>query len=284
MKMKEFKVAVIGAGLMGGGIAQTCAQAGYEVVNIDLFEPALEKAKSNIEKLYDKKIAKGNMTLEQKAEIMGRLSYSNNFEMVKGAGIVIEAVPEKIDIKKDIFSKIDAVADPDTIIVSNTSGLSISEMAAATKRPDKVMGVHFFYPAPVMKLTELIRGIATSNETYEKVRAFAVDIKKEVVDCPELPGFIVNRILVPMMNEAAFLVMEGCKPEDVDTAMKLGSNQPMGPLELCDFVGIDVMLATMTGLYNGFHDSKYRPCPILENMVKAGHLGRKSGEGFYKYK
>lgn len=282
--MKEFKIAVIGAGLMGGGIAQTCAQAGYEVVNIDLFEPALEKAKNNIEKLYDKKISKGSMTSEQKTEIMGRLSYSSNFDLVKGVGIVIEAVPEKIELKKDIFAKVDAVADPDTIIVSNTSGLSISEMAAATKRPDKVMGIHFFYPAPVMKLAELIRGIATSEDTYEKVRAFAIDIKKEVVDCPELPGFIVNRILVPMMNEAAFLVMEGCKPEDVDTAMKLGSNQPMGPLELCDFVGIDVMLATMTGLCNGFHDSKYRPCPILENMVKAGHLGRKSGQGFYKYK
>jgi len=268
---------------MGGGIAQTCAQAGYEVVNIDLFEPALEKAKNNIEKLYDKKILKGKMTTEEKVEIMRHLSYSNSFEAVKGAEIVIEAVPEKIEIKKDIFAKIDAVADLETIIVSNTSGLCISEMAAATKRQDKVMGVHFFYPAPVMKLAELIRGIATSNATYDKVRLFAIDIKKQVVDCPELPGFIVNRILVPMMNEAAFLVMEGCKPEDVDTAMKLGSNQPMGPLELCDFVGIDVMLATMTGLYNGFHDSKYRPCPILENMVKAGRLGKKSGEGFYKY-
>jgi 3-hydroxybutyryl-CoA dehydrogenase len=281
--MEKFKIAVIGAGLMGGGIAQTCAQAGYDVVNIDLFEPALQKAKNNIESLYNKKISKGKMTAEEKAEIMGHLSYSSKFEDVKGAEIIIEAVPEKIEIKKDIFAKVDAVADPDTIIVSNTSGLSISEMAAATKRPNKVMGVHFFYPAPVMKLVELIKGIATSEETYDKVKAFAIDIKKTVVDCPELPGFIVNRILVPMMNEAAFLVMEGCKPEDVDTAMKLGSNQPMGPLELCDFVGIDVMLATMTGLYNGFHDSKYRPCPILENMVKAGHLGRKSGEGFYKY-
>lgn len=281
--MGKFKVAVIGAGLMGGGIAQTCAQAGYEVVNIDLFEPALEKAKVNVEKLFNRKIAKGTMSEEQKDEIMACLSYSNNFESLKGAEIVIEAVPEKIEIKKEIFSKIDAIADPDTIIVSNTSGLSISEMAAATKRPDRVMGVHFFYPAPVMKLVELINGIATSEATYEKVKAFAIDIKKEPVDCPELPGFIVNRILVPMMNEGAFLVMEGCKPEDVDKAMKLGSNQPMGPLELCDFVGIDVMLATMTGLYNGFHDSKYRPCPILENMVKAGHLGRKSGEGFYKY-
>lgn len=281
--MKEFKVAVIGAGLMGGGIAQTCAQAGYEVVNIDLFEPALLKAKNNIEKLLDKKIVKGTMTEDDKSDIMGRLSYSNNFESVKGVGIVIEAVPERMDIKKDIFAKIDAAADQDTIIVSNTSGLSISEMASATKRSDKVMGVHFFYPAPVMKLTELIRGIATSDATYEKVRSFTIDIKKQVVDCPELPGFIVNRILVPMMNEAAFLVMEGCKIEDVDNAMKLGANHPMGPLELCDFVGIDVMLATMTGLYEGFRDSKYRPCPILVNMVKAGHLGRKSGEGFYKY-
>lgn len=281
--MKEFKVAVIGAGLMGGGIAQTCAQAGYEVVNIDLYEPALEKAKNNIEKLYEKKIAKGTMTEETKKEIMGRLSYSNSFSALKGTGIIIEAVPEKIEIKKETFSKIDAEADSDSIIVSNTSGLSISEIASATKRPDKVMGVHFFYPAPVMKLAELIRGITTSDAVYDKVKTFVIDIKKEVVDCPELPGFIVNRILVPMMNEAAFLVMEGCKPEDVDTAMKLGANHPMGPLELCDFVGIDVMLATMTGLYNGFHDSKYRPCPILENMVKAGHLGKKSGEGFYKY-
>lgn len=281
--MGKFKVAVIGAGLMGGGIAQTCAQAGYEVVNVDLYEPALGKAKNTVEKLFNKKIAKGTMTEEQKAEIIGRLSYSSDFESLKGAQIVIEAVPEKIEIKKDTFAKVDAVADTDTIIVSNTSGLSISEMAAATKRPDKVMGVHFFYPAPVMKLVELIKGIATSDATYEKVRAFAVDINKQPVDCPELPGFIVNRILVPMMNEAAFLVMDGCKPEDVDKAMKLGCNHPMGPLELCDFVGIDVMLATMTGLYNGFHDSKYRPCPILENMVKAGHLGRKSGEGFYKY-
>lgn len=281
--MKDFKVAVIGAGLMGGGIAQTCAQAGYEVVNIDFYAPALDKARSNIEKLFDRKIAKGTMTEGEKAEIMDRLTYSCDFGDVKGTGIVIEAVPEKIEIKKDTFKKVDELADSDTIIVSNTSALSISEIASATGRADKVMGVHFFYPAPVMKLAELIRGIATSDDTYGKVRAFAIDIKKEVADCPELPGFIVNRILVPMMNEAAFLVMEGCKPEDVDKAMKLGANHPMGPLELCDFVGVDIMLATITGLYNGFRDSKYRPCPILENMVKAGHLGRKTGQGFYQY-
>ena len=277
------KVAVIGAGLMGSGIAQTCAQAGYEVKNIDVFEPAIEKAKANMEKLFAKKIAKGSMTEEQKNEIFGRLTYSSCMEDVKGVDLVVEAVPEKIDLKKSVFEQVDKLADEETIIVSNTSGLSISEMAAATNRPHKVMGVHFFYPAPVMKLVELVRGIATDDATYNTVREFAVSIKKTVVDAPEYPGFIVNRILVPMQNEAAFMVMEGCRPEDVDTAMKLGANHPMRPLELTDFVGIDVMLATMTGLYNGFHDSKYRPCPLLETMVKAGHLGRKTGQGFYKY-
>lgn len=281
--MKDYKVAVVGAGLMGGGIAQAAAQAGYEVVNIDVYEPALVKAKATIEKLFDKKIVKGKMDEKTKLDIMSRLNYSSDFNDLKGAKLIIEAVPEKIDLKKSIFKQIDEAADKDALIVSNTSGLSISEIASATNRPDQVMGVHFFYPAPVMKLVELINGIATSQETYQKVKQFALSIGKEVVDCPELPGFIVNRILVPMMNEAAFLVMEGCKPEDVDTAMKLGANHPMGPLELCDFVGIDVMLATMTGLYTGFKDSKYRPCPILENMVKAGHLGRKTGKGFYTY-
>ena len=277
------KIAVIGAGLMGSGIAQTCAQAGYEVKNIDVFEPAIEKAKENIEKIFVKKIAKGKITEAEKAEVLERLTYSSHMEDVKGADLIIEAVPEKIDLKKSVFEQLDKLADPETLIVSNTSGLSISEIAAATNRPDKVMGVHFFYPAPVMKLVELIRGIATADETYHKVKEFAIAIKKTVVDAPEYPGFIVNRVLVPMQNEAAFMVMEGCKPEDVDNAMKLGCNFPMGPLELTDFVGVDVMLATMTGLYNGFHDSKYIPCPLLETMVKAGHLGRKSAQGFYKY-
>lgn len=277
------KVAVIGAGLMGSGIAQACAQAGYEVKNIDVFEPAIEKAKAVIEKLFAKKIAKGSMTEEQRSAVLSRISYSSDMKDVRGAGIIIEAVQEKIELKKSVFGQLDEVADMDTVLVSNTSGLSISGMAAATKRPHKVMGVHFFYPAPVMKLAELIRGLATDDDTYDRVKNFAVSIGKTVVDAPEYPGFIVNRILVPMQNEAAFMVMEGCRPEDVDNAMKLGANHPMGPLELTDFVGIDVMLATMTGLYNGFHDSKYRPCPLLEKMVKAGHLGRKSGQGFYKY-
>jgi len=246
--MEKNKVAVIGAGLMGNGIAQACATAGYDVVNIDTFEAAIEKSKATVEKLFSRK-----------------------------------AVPEKIEIKKDTFKKVDELADAETIIVSNTSGLSISEIASVTNRPDKVMGAHFFYPAPVMKLLELVRGLVTSDETYDVVKEFAGKIGKTTVDAPEFPGFMVNRILVPMQNEAAFMVMEGSKPEDVDNAMKLGCNHPMGPIELTDFVGIDTMLATMTGLYNGFHDSKYRPCPLLETMVKSGMLGKKTGQGFYKY-
>lgn len=281
--MENKKIAVVGAGLMGSGIAQACAQAGFQAVNIDTFEAAIEKAKANIESLFEKKVAKGSMTEEKKAKILGNLTYSGNLEEVKGAAIVIEAVPEKLEIKKEIFRKIDALADPETIIVSNTSGLSISEIASVTNRPDKVMGLHFFYPAPVMKLVELVRGLVTSDETYALIKEFSSAIGKTTVDAPEYPGFMVNRILVPMQNEAAFMVMEGSKPEDVDNAMKLGCNHPMGPIELTDFVGIDTMLATMTGLYNGFHDSKYRPCPLLETMVKAGHLGRKTGQGFYKY-
>lgn len=281
--MSKMKIAVIGAGLMGCGIAQTCAQAEHDVINVDLSEKAIEKAKGTLKKIFEGKVAKGKISLEQMGEVLSRIEFSNKFEDVKGCEIIIEAVPENIQIKKDVFSKLDQVADENTILISNTSGLSISEIAASTNRPNKVMGVHFFYPAPVMKLVELIRGIATDNNTYETVRNFAIDIGKQIVDAPEYPGFIVNRVLVPMQNEAAFLVMEGCKPEDVDKAMKLGANFPMGPLELTDFVGIDVMLATMNGLYNGFKDSKYRPCPLLENMVKAGHLGRKTGIGFYNY-
>ena len=277
------KIAVVGAGLMGSGIALTCAQSGYDVLNIDTFPNAIEKAKANLKTLFDKKIAKGKINTDEALETLNRIKYSDSYSVLNDYDLVIEAVPEKIEIKKAVFAELDKVCSSKTILVSNTSGLSIAEIAAETKRPDRVMGTHFFYPAPVMKLVELIRSIATSDDTYNNVKQFIVSLNKTVVDAPEYPGFIVNRILVPMQNEAAFMVMEGCKPEDVDNAMKLGANMPMGPLELTDFVGIDVMLATMTGLYNGFHDSKYRPCPLLETMVKAGHLGRKSGQGFYKY-
>ncbi len=280
--MNKNKIAVIGAGLMGNGIAQACAKAGYDVVNVDTFEDAIEKAKATVEKLFRRKVEKGSLTEEEKRKILGHISYSKNLEDAKDAFLVIEAVPEKIEIKKDIFKKLDDIADSETVIVSNTSGLSISEIASVTNRPDKIMGAHFFYPAPVMKLLELVRGLVTSDETYHIVKEYAKTIGKTTVDAPEFPGFMVNRILVPMQNEAAYMVMEGSKPEDVDNAMKLGCNHPMGPIELTDFVGIDTMLATMTGLYNGFHDSKYRPCPLLETMVKAGMLGKKSGQGFYK--
>ncbi len=281
--MNKNKIAVIGAGLMGNGIAQACAKAGYDVVNVDTFEDAIEKAKATVEKLFSRKVEKGSLTEEEKRKILSHNSYSKNLEDAKDAFLVIEAVPEKIEIKKDIFKKLDDIADSETVIVSNTSGLSISEIASVTNRPDKIMGAHFFYPAPVMKLLELVRGLVTSDETYHIVKEYAKTIGKTTVDAPEFPGFMVNRILVPMQNEAAYMVMEGSKPEDVDNAMKLGCNHPMGPIELTDFVGIDTMLATMTGLYNGFHDSKYRPCPLLETMVKAGMLGKKSGQGFYKY-
>ncbi len=277
------KIAVIGAGLMGSGIAQVCAQGGYDVVNIDTAEQAIEKARRNIDTLLENKVKKGSISEKNKAEISAKLNYSTDFHDIEGASIVIEAVPENMDIKKNIFQTVDKIAAPETLIVSNTSGLSISELASVTSRPDKVMGVHFFYPAPVMKLVELIRGLVTSDETYVLIRKFAEQIGKTTVDAPEYPGFMVNRLLVPMQNEAAFMVMEGSKPEDVDNAMKLACNHPMGPIELTDFVGLDTMLATMKGLYQGFHDSKYRPCPLLETMVKAGHLGRKTGQGFYKY-
>lgn len=277
------KVAVIGAGLMGTGISQTCAQAGYEVINIDSFEAAIGKAKASLNALFDKRVAKGKITQEDKDAVLGRISYSMDMADCAGAQIIIEAVPEKIDLKKAIFAQLDEKADPEALLFSNTSGLSISEIASATKRPDKVMGMHFFYPAPVMKLIELVRGLVTSDETYECGKQFAGSLGKTTVDAPEYPGFMVNRILVPMQNEAAFMVMEGSKPEDVDNAMKLGCNFPMGPLELTDFVGVDIVLGTMNSIYNGFKDSKYRPCPLLETMVKAGHLGRKSGQGFYKY-
>ena len=276
-------IVVVGAGLMGSGIALTLAQANYKVVNLDSQNVALEKAQSVINNLLDKKIAKGKMTIDDKEKIFNNLCYSCDFSLLKDAEFIIEAVPENIDIKKSVFKKIDDNSSKDAILISNTSGLSISEIASVTKRPDKVIGAHFFYPAPVMKLVELIKGLATSDETYNKVKDLIISIGKETVDAPELPGFIVNRVLVPMQNEAAFMVMEGCDPKDVDTAMKLGTNMPMGPLELTDFVGVDVMLATMKGLYEGFHDSKYRPCPLLEKMVKAGYLGRKSGKGFYNY-
>lgn len=281
--MNEKKVAVIGSGLMGGGIAQLCAQSGFETVNVDIAPEPLERARALVDKLLSGKVAKGKMTQDEKDAVMGRLTYSCDFADIADAAVVVEAVPERLDVKKATFASIDEHADPDAVLLTNTSGLSVSAIASATARPGSVMGMHFFYPAPVMKLVELVRGLATTDETYERAAAFAKAVGKEAIDAPELPGFVVNRLIVPYQNEGAFLVMEGVAPEDVDRGMRLGCNHPMGPCELMDFTGIDVVLATMRGLYEQFGDSKYRPAPILQTMVDAGRLGRKTGRGFYDY-
>lgn len=257
------KVAVIGSGLMGGGIAQACAVAGYEVVNLDIAQEPLDRAQALVAKLMNKKVAKGKMTQEECDEVLGLMRYSTDYADLAGARFVIEAVPERLDFKESTFAKMDEFADEDAVLLTNTSGIDIDAIAAATKRPESVLGMHFFYPAPVMKLVELIG--------------------KTSVTAPNQPGFIVNRIIVPYQNEGAFLVSEGCTPEDVDNGMKLGCNHPMGPCELMDFTGIDVVYATMKGLYESFGDEKYRPCPLLKEMIDAGHLGRKTGRGFYTY-
>ncbi|MBO6359622.1 3-hydroxyacyl-CoA dehydrogenase family protein [Enterococcus casseliflavus] len=277
------KIGVIGSGLMGSGIALQNALSGYEVVNFDMNEAALVKSEENLKKLLEKKVTKESLSEEEKNNILNRLSFSSDFKKLAEIDLIFEAVPERMDIKKSVIYTVNNYVTEDVLFLSNTSGLSISEMASEYSFPENLLGVHFFYPAPVMKLVEIIKSEYTSDETYQEVKDFIETINKTSVLAPELPGFIVNRILVPMMNEAAFLVMEGCSPEDVDSAMKLGANLPMGPLELADFVGLDVMCATMNGLYDGFKDSKYRPCPLIENKVKAKKFGRKSGEGFYKY-
>lgn len=277
------KVAVIGSGLMGGGIAQVCAQAGFEVVNIDIAAEPLDRARTLVAKLMNKKVAKGKMTQEACDGILARMSYSTDYADLVGARYVIEAVPERLDFKESTFAKMDEFADKDAVLLTNTSGIDIDAIAAATKRPKSVLGMHFFYPAPVMKLVELIRGTATSNEAFAAAEELSDAIDKTSVTAPNQPGFIVNRIIVPYQNEGAFLVSEGCTPEDVDNGMKLGCNHPMGPCELMDFTGIDVVYATMKGLYESFGDEKYRPCPLLKEMIEAGNLGRKTGRGFYTY-
>ena len=282
--MTAKKVAVIGSGLMGGGIAQLCAQSGFETINIDIAEAPLAKAQALVGKLLSKKVAKGRMTEDEKSIVMGRLTYATDYGSLADADVVIEAVPERLDFQQSTFKNIDAHAKDEAVLLTNTSGININDIASATKRPESVLGMHFFYPAPVMKLAELIRGEKTSDEAYVVAKEFATAIGKTTVDAPNQPGFIVNRIIVPYQNEGAFLVSEGCTPSDVDTAMKLGCNHPMGPCELMDFTGIDVVYATMKGLYDNFHDEKYRPCPLLKEMIDAGTLGRKTGKGFYDYR
>ena len=278
------KIGVLGTGTMGAGIIQVLAQNGYEVVLRARRQTSVDGGIAKVTKAFDKMVAKEKMTAEQKDEIMSRIKGSTDISIVKDADLIIEAATEDMEAKKALFAELNELVGPDCILATNTSSLSITEIAAASGRPDKVIGMHFFNPVPMMKLVEIIKGLATSEETKDTIVELTKSIGKTPVEVEEAPGFVVNRILVPMINEAAFVYSEGlASAEDIDTAMKLGANHPMGPLALGDLVGLDIALAVMETFYREFADSKYRPAPILKKMVRAGHLGMKTGKGFYDY-
>lgn len=277
-------VMVVGAGQMGSGIAQVCATAGYKVFLNDLKDELVAKGCNIIEKNLKRQVEKGRMTEIEKANAIENLIRSTDLNDAVNVDIVIEAASEKMDVKKEIFSKLDCIAPKQTILASNTSSLPITEIAAVTSRPEKVIGMHFMNPVPVMKLVEIIRGLATTDEVYETIEKMAKDLGKVPVEVNDFPGFVSNRVLMPMINEAIYTLYEGvATKEAIDEVMKLGMNHPMGPLTLADFIGLDTCLYIMETLHDGFGDDKYRPCPLLRKYVKAGWLGKKTGRGFYTY-
>ena len=278
------KIGVLGAGQMGNGIAHVFAQYGYSVVLFDIAAPQLEKALATIKSNLERQAKKGTIAESLVAETMGRISSTQNLADLADVDFAVEAATESEALKLEIFRKLDEVVKPSAFLASNTSSIPITKIASVTKRPEKVIGMHFMNPVPLMKLVEVIRGHATSDETFAVTSELVARLEKEQAVSQDYPGFIVNRILMPMINEAAFALYEGiATAEDIDKGMKLGTNQPMGPLTLADFIGLDTCLAIMNVLYDGFKDPKYRPCPLLVKMVHAGYMGRKSGRGFYTY-
>ena len=277
-------IGVVGAGTMGNGIAQAFAVAGHAVVMTDVAQAALDKGLKNVDGSLERLVKKDKMSAVDKATALGRITTSTKLEALGDVDLIVEAATENLPLKLDIFAKLDAAAKPGAIIASNTSSISITKLAAATKRPAQVIGMHFFNPVPVMQLVELIRGLQTSDETYAATEAISKAVGKVPVQVKNSPGFVVNRLLCPMINEAVFALGEGlATPQQIDDAMRLGCNHPIGPLALCDLIGVDVELAVMQVLFEGFKDSKYRPAPLLVEMVEAGYLGRKTGRGFYNY-
>lgn len=282
--MEIRKIGVVGAGTMGGGIAQVAAQSGFDVVLVDIAAPALAKGLATIDKSLERLVAKGKLSAEERSAARAKIAPAGELEALAGCGLVVEAVVEKFPVKRQVLQALDAIVDASAILATNTSSISITRLAAATARPDRVIGMHFMNPVPVMQLVEIIRGLQTSQETCDAVFATTRQLQRTPVEVNDAPGFVSNRVLMPMINEAIFCLHEHVgEAAAIDEVMKLGMNHPMGPLALADLIGLDVCLDILRVLEEGFGDPKYRPCPLLVKMVDAGYLGRKSGRGFYAY-